>query len=273
MSDNNGSPATIRFTNGGAYERYMGIWSQAAGHTFLDWLSPAAGLQWLDVGCGNGAFTDLILSRCAPFSVDGLDPSAEQLEFARARFASHASAGGAGIPIAFRQGDAQALPYDDDAFDVAVMPLVIFFLQDPAKGVAEMKRVVRAGGLVTAYAWDMPGQGFPYAVINRELKKMEVKLPQAPSPEISEIGALRDLWIAGGLKDVEVREIIVQRTYRDFEDYWEIIQGAPSASAILGAFSAEQREHLRANLRRELPAPAQGPFTLTARAHAVRGTV
>src|SRR6187455_1204323 len=138
---------TIPFRDGAAYERYMGVWSRLAGDQFLDWLAPSAGLAWLDVGAGNGAFTEMLVERCTPASVVGIDPSEEQLAFARARPALSA--------VSFVRGDAQALPFADDGFDAAVMPLVIFFVPDPKKGVAEMARVVRSGGIVTAYAWDM----------------------------------------------------------------------------------------------------------------------
>jgi ubiquinone/menaquinone biosynthesis C-methylase UbiE len=120
----------IRFDDGAGYERYMGKWSQLAGDTFLDWLAPAPGLRWLDVGCGNGAFTETLVERCAPASVDGIDPAAGQLAHARARPAARIAQ--------FHQGDAMALPFPDDTFDVAVMPLVIFFVPEPAEGVAEM---------------------------------------------------------------------------------------------------------------------------------------
>lgn len=73
----------IRFDDGAAYERYMGKWSQLAGEAFLDWLAPAPGLRWLDVGCGNGAFTEMLAERCAPASVEGIDPSEAQLAYAR----------------------------------------------------------------------------------------------------------------------------------------------------------------------------------------------
>src|SRR5947199_9532930 len=75
----------IRFDDGAAYERYMGKWSQLAGETFLEWLTPKPGLRWLDVGCGNGAFTEMIVRRCEPKSVDGIDPSEAQLAYARTR--------------------------------------------------------------------------------------------------------------------------------------------------------------------------------------------
>jgi ubiquinone/menaquinone biosynthesis C-methylase UbiE len=117
----------IRFDDGVAYERYMGQWSQRVGETFLNWLAPPSGLRWLDVGCGNGAFTEMLVDRCAPSSVHGIDPSEGQLSFARTRPASRVAQ--------FRQGDAMALPFPDDIFDAAVMPLVIFFVPDPARGV------------------------------------------------------------------------------------------------------------------------------------------
>ena len=73
----------IRFDDGAAYERYMGLWSRKVGEKFLDWLSVVDGMRWLDVGCGNGAFTEILTQHCAPAALAGIDPSAEQLAFAR----------------------------------------------------------------------------------------------------------------------------------------------------------------------------------------------
>src|ERR1700716_4429681 len=77
----------IRFDDGAAYEEFMGMWSRLVGDVFLDWLAPAAQLRWIDVGCGNGAFTEMLVERCAPVAVHGIDPSAEQIAFARERLA------------------------------------------------------------------------------------------------------------------------------------------------------------------------------------------
>ena len=88
----------IRFEDGAAYERMMGTWSRLAGAIFLDWLAPRSGLRWIDVGCGNGAFTELLVERCAPTEVQGIDPSEAQLAFARSRPAARIAE--------FRQGDA-----------------------------------------------------------------------------------------------------------------------------------------------------------------------
>jgi ubiquinone/menaquinone biosynthesis C-methylase UbiE len=145
----------IRFDDGAAYERMMGAWSQLVGSVFLDWLSPVKGQRWIDVGCGNGAFTEQLIQRCAPVEAQGIDPSEAQLAFARTR------PGAAGA--VFLQGDAMVLPFEADRFDAAVMALVIHFVPDPAKGVGEMTRVVRPGGLVAAYVWTRSAAEIPWS--------------------------------------------------------------------------------------------------------------
>jgi SAM-dependent methyltransferase len=254
----------IRFDDGAAYERYMGKWSQLAGETFIDWLAPASGLRWLDVGCGNGAFTEIIVERCAPDSVHGIDPSQGQLTFARARPALRVAQ--------FRQGDAMAQPFADDTFDAAVMPLVIFFVPDPAKGVAEMARVVCPGGLVAAYAWDMSG-GFPYDALHAEMRGMGVAVPAPPSADASQIDAMRVLWTGAGLEAVETEQIAVQRTFTDFDDYWTTIFGGPSVGPKLAAMASDDLALLRGRMRARLPADAAGRITYGARANAVKGRV
>src|SRR3954471_7665400 len=198
------SDKQIQFDDGAAYERYMGKWSQLAGEIFLEWLAPAAGLRWLDVGCGNGAFTEMLVERCAPLSVHGIDPSEAQLAYARTRSASRVAQ--------FQPGDAMAIPFPDAAFDAAVMPLVIFFVPEPPRGVAEMARVVGPGGTVAAYGWDLHGGGFPYAPLQEEMRAMGVAVPMPPSPDASRIDVLRDLWAGAGLASIDTREIAVQRT-------------------------------------------------------------
>ena len=134
------------FTDGETYERLMGRWSRSVGVQFLDWLDLPKGLRWLDVGCGNGAFTEVLAAHVTPSELTGVDPSKEQIAFAKIR---------EGAKLAqFRVGDAQALPFSDGSFEVAIMALVISFVPDPAKAVSEMARVVRPGGMVAAYMWD-----------------------------------------------------------------------------------------------------------------------
>lgn len=255
----------IRFDDGAAYERFMGGWSQLAGTVFIDWLALPTALRWLDVGCGNGAFTELILDRCTPSAVSGIDPSEAQLAFARARLASR--------KVQLRPGNAMALPFAADTFDVAVMPLVIFFVPNPAVGVAEMARVVGSGGTVAAYAWDMAGNGFPYAHVQSELRAMGFDVPSAPSADASRFDQMQALWRGAGLDGIETREIEVKRTYADFEDYWTTAMGGPGVRGHLGALKPDDAARLKEQLRKQVRTDAAGRITVSARANAVKGRV
>ena len=225
----------IRFEDGLSYEQYMGDWSRRVGTGFIDWLALPSSLKWIDVGCGNGAFTELIVERCAPNEVRGIDPSEAQLDFARKRPAARLAK--------FDHGDAMALPFPANSFDAAIMALVIFFVPDPAKGVAEMTRVVRPGGMVAAYAWDILGGGFTLEPLRIEMRAMGLEPVDPPSIEACRIEPMRDLWTGAGLEAVETREITVQRTFSNFEEFWQItISGAPSLRPTLAAMSPPDTE-------------------------------
>jgi SAM-dependent methyltransferase len=251
----------IRFDDGAAYERMMGVWSRIAGEAFLDWLQPAKGLTWADIGCGNGAFTQLIVDRCGPARVFGIDPSAGQIAYATTRLAS--------APVELTTGNAMALPYPDNSVDVATMALVMFFVPDPQKGLAEMIRVTRPGGNVAAYVWDLPGGGFPADAIWVELAAAGSPVPQPPSAAISSMAALTALW-SSGLDKVETKVIEVERRFTDFEDYWGACTGSSSIKGAVAALSAEQITQLKARVRDRLPGKGA---RFTARAHAAKGRV
>lgn len=256
----------IRFDDGARYERYMGIWSRLAGDRFLDWLAPPPGLDWLDVGCGNGAFTQALIARCAPARVYGIDPSAAQLAHARTRLDVDAAH--------LLVGDAMALPFPAASVDALVMPLVIFFVPEPARGVAEMARVGRPGALISAYAWDMPGGGFPYHALQARLRAQGVAVPAPPSPEASRLDVLQALWAGAGLCEVRTHSIEVRRTFADFDDYWQTVLGAPSVGPQLARLRPDEAAQFAAEVRAELPLdPANGTIMLGARAHAVAGRV
>ena len=255
----------IRFEDGAAYDVYMGRWSQLVGDAFLRWIDPPASARWLDVGCGNGAFTEIVAARAAPASLTGVDPSNAQLAYARKV---------PGLARArFCQGDGMALPFRTHAFDAAVMPLVIFFLTDPSNGVAEMARVVRPGGIVSAYAWDMGGGGFPYAPLHVEMRAREIAVPSAPSPDAARMDSLRHLWTTAGLDHVSVHEIVVERTFDSVDTYWTTVLGAASVGRQLRGLTPEMQSALKDRLRARLAVDAQGRVQCQGRANAVRGSV
>jgi SAM-dependent methyltransferase len=243
----------------------MGVWSRLAGQVFLGWIAPQPGLRWLDVGCGNGAFSQLIAEQSAPLSLVGIDPSDAQLAFARQQ--PHLES------VEFVNADAMGLPFADASFGLAVMPLVIFFVPEPARAVAEMARVVAPGGTVAAYGWDMEGGGFPYRVVTETLSAVGRPTPMPPSPEASRLEALRELWDTAGLGDIETRVIAVERTFANFDDFWNTLLGGLSAGQALAAMNEEERCGFRPLLRARLQPAGSGPITLAARAHAIRGTV
>ncbi len=261
MSD----PQPIRFNDGAAYEELMGKWSRLAGEIFLEWVAPPPALTWVDVGCGNGAFSELLASHAHAARINGVDPSEGQLAFARTRHK-------AGV-AEFQIGDAMKLPFDTSSADAAAMALVLFFVPEPAAGVAEMARVVRPGGIVCAYAWDIIGGGFPLEPIQIELRAMGMNPSLPPRPEASRIDVMHGLWSAAGLVEVETREIRVRRLFTNFEEYWQSCTNGPSLKDRVAAMEPAVAADLRERVRQRLEAPTEGAFSAEAWANAVKGRV
>jgi SAM-dependent methyltransferase len=254
------------FADGEAYERLMGRWSRVAGKIFLDWLDTPANVRWLDVGCGNGAFTEALIARCAPVEVIGIDPSEGQLAFARTRPAARSAQ--------FRIGDAEALPFGDDRFDVAVMALVVTYLSDPGRAIAEMARVVRPGGWVATYVWDIPGAGTPVHPIYVAMESLGMPAPRPPGAAVSRRDAMRTLWEDAGLESIESRVIRIPVVYSDFDDFWDSnsVPVAPSGKAIHD-MSPAARERVRARVREQLAVGSDGRIAYESFANAVKGRV
>lgn len=248
----------VSFDAASDYDRFMGRWSRAIGEKFLDWLAPSPEANWLDVGCGTGAFSELILRRCAPKSLVGIDPSPEQIAYA-----SEA------LPDAeFRVADAMELPFSSETFDVIASALVIHFIPNRAGAFAEMARVLRPGGWVGGYTWKRT-QSTDFAAYAPMLRGVEAvggeALRSATVPEGAAEG-MRESLAAAGLKNVEATEIEVTQTFASFEEYWEVqtLPFSPSGRSVARLDDA-QRERLRERMRAQMCAP-DGSITYTARA-------
>ncbi len=256
---------SIRFDDGAAYERQMGVWSQDVGGEFLDWLAPGGGLRWVDVGCGNGAFTELVMRRCAPAGMQGIDPSEGQLAYARTR------PGMAGA--VFTKGDAMHLPFNAGQFDVAVMALVIAFVPDPAGSVAELARVVRPGGQVATYMWDQTRGGTPNEPVYAEMRAMGLTPTTPASPQASRVEALEGLWQGAGLEMVESRVITVRRSLVSAEEYWNVCTAIGVVKAAIDRLGADEVAELKRRVCARLSPTGDGPVTVSAVANAIRGRV
>ena len=166
-----------------------------------------------------------------------------------------------------------ALPFPMRSFDAAVMALVIILLADPARSVAEMARVVRPGGTVSAYVWATLENGAPYVPIQLALAAHDHTSPAPLSPAASSIEGLQALWTAAGLVDVHAHGILAQMRFDSFDSYWNMMRRMPRVSAVFDRIGEAETAAVRDDLRRSVAAGTDGPFTATAHANAVRGRV
>ncbi len=255
----------IRFEDGESYETWMGVWSQRIGDHFLEWLSPEPNKAWVDIGCGNGTFTEQIHTKHSPSEIRALDPSPEQIDFALQRIESS--------DVSFQVGDAMELPFDDDQFDYATMALVLFFVPDPAAGVAEMLRVTRPGGSISAYVWDLVEGGAPFESIWVQMRSLDIEVLRPPSAEISEISRLHQTWIDAGLTNVETMRIPVERTFANFQEFWDIAFLAPPVGAALSPLGPEITHQVKAMTQEFLGVDEKELVTIHGFANAVKGNL
>ncbi len=254
------------FSDGAAYEQYMGRWSNAVGAIFLDWVAPPQNVRWLDVGCGTGVFTELILERCSPAAVAAVDPSDAQIEETR------------GKPIAkrvdFRVADAQRLPFLDGTFDVVASSLVINFIPDRPRALAEMRRVVRPGGVVAGYVWDFAADGAPSSAVRFGLSQIGVKPPHTSGTEDSRLDAMTSLFSGASLRDIAARTIDVSMSFRNFEEFWQTqIPAFTPTGKVISNLSEADRKRLIEAVRGRLPAAHDGSITHSARANVIKARV
>jgi SAM-dependent methyltransferase len=252
---------------GELYEPYVGRWSRRVAREFLAWLQPPADLDWLDVGCGTGAVTQIILDEARPRSVNGVDSSAG--------FIAHARAHVTDPRATFDVADAQWLPMEPGRFGAAVAGLVLNFVPTPLLAVREMARTVRPGGLVAAYVWDYAGKMelmryFWDAAI--ELDRAALELDEGRRFPLCQPEALIALFTQAGLRAIGARPIDIPTPFRDFDDYWTpFLGGQAPAPGYAMSLGEERRTALRERIRARLPMARDGSIDLVARAWAVRG--
>jgi ubiquinone/menaquinone biosynthesis C-methylase UbiE len=218
----------------------------------------------LDVGCGPGALTERLAELAGGDRVSAGDPSESFVNACSGR-----------VPGAdVRRAAAEELPWDDDAFDAALSQLVMNFMRDPERGASEMSRVVRPGGAVAACTWDYAGGMEMLRLFWDAAKQLNRDAPdEGERMRQRTTGELDELWRATGFDEVETAHLMVEQTYADFDELWEPFTfGIGPAGTYCASLEPEAREALRDETLRRLGSPA-GPFTLRAKACAVRGSV
>jgi SAM-dependent methyltransferase len=255
------------WASGDAYEPYVGRWSRLVAREFLGWLAVPPGGRWLDLGCGTGALSAVVLELADPGAVVGVDPAPGFVAYAQAQIRDPRAT--------FTVGDAGVLTEGDSTCDAVVARLVLNFVPDAARAVTEMARVTRPGGLVAAYVWDYSDR--------MDLMRYFWNAAVALDPAVAELdegrrfplcrpGRLGDLFRRAGLDEVQVRAIDVPTHFRDFDDYWSpFLGGQAPAPTYAMSLTEERRTLLRERIRADLPYGDDGSIALVARAWAVKG--
>jgi SAM-dependent methyltransferase len=127
----------------------IGSTLQIVGETLCEAADIAAGERVLDVACGNGNATLAAARRFAV--VTGVDYVPALLERARARAAAD------GLALELREGDAEALPFEDGAFDAVLSTFGVMFTPDQERAARELLRVCRRGGRIALASWTPDG--------------------------------------------------------------------------------------------------------------------
>jgi ubiquinone/menaquinone biosynthesis C-methylase UbiE len=142
------APAAIGYVHGFTAEEQDRLYRQARflEHRVHEGLPFRRSKQMLEVGCGVGAQTEILLRRFPDLHVTGLDRSASNLATARARLSAQPWAAGR---YEFREGDATKIPFEADRFDSAFLCWILEHVANPMMVLAETRRVLRPGSWVT----------------------------------------------------------------------------------------------------------------------------
>jgi SAM-dependent methyltransferase len=242
-----------------AYDRFMGRYSTPLAPRFADFASIGEAQRVLDVGCGPGALTGELVGRFGADAVVAVDPSPGFVEAAGRR--------NPGVDV--RRAEAESLPFDDGSFDAALAQLVVHFMTDPAAGIAEMRRVTRDGGVVTACVWDHAGGAGPLARFWDAARELDPGVADESDLPGAREGDLERLLHEASLGDVEERLLTVEIEHGSFDEWWEpFTLGVGPAGAYVQGLAEDARDRLRERCRELHP---DAPFAVSASAWAARG--
>jgi ubiquinone/menaquinone biosynthesis C-methylase UbiE len=245
------------------YDRFMGRYTPSLAVGLADLAGVEAGMRVVDVGCGPGGLASELVARTGAANVAAIDPAPQ---FAAACRERHPGAD-------VREGVAEELPWPDGSFDAALSSLVIGFMRDPDRGVGEMARVTRPGGVVAACMWDIETGGMTmlrifWGAVHQVDPSAVGERRMAGTAD----GDLAGLFTRAGLRDVTDGTLTARASYAGFDDFWQPFTFAvgPSGHYLMNALSGEQQAAVREACRAALP---EGAFELEARAWCARGTV
>lgn len=257
------------WSGGSAYEKFMGRWSFLVAQDVLKWLAIPPGLNWLDVGCGTGSITRLILETQKPAKIISIDSSEEFISYSKKKISTPV--------VQFDVGNAESLNIHSRSIDAVVSGFVLNFIPDPEIAIREMIRVTKPGGKIGIFLWDY-SEGmqmlryFWNAAV--ELDHKAKVFDEGLRFPICKKGELDLLFRKAGFKEVEEIPIEINTYFKDFNDYWEPFMGnVGPAPAYAMSLDLQKRKQLETKVRNSLPVNKDGSISIVARAWAVKGIV
>ncbi|UCI08025.1 class I SAM-dependent methyltransferase [Mesorhizobium sp. B1-1-8] len=253
------------------YEQLMGRWSRRLAPLFIDFAGLAPGEKILDVGCGTGSLTFELAKSAGLAEIQAIDFSPV--------FVAAAKEKNTDPRIEIQQGDATALPFEDGKFDRALALLVLHFVPETGKAVAEMRRVVRPGGVIAAVVWDhyggMPGMRMmidTVAALSESGRQLRSRYCFQP---MMQPGEMKRTFVEAGLAGVIEAELMIRMDYQNFEDYWApIAAGEGPLGKYMTTLDGAERERTEAAVRDAYEAGRpDGPRSFANVAWACRGVV
>jgi ubiquinone/menaquinone biosynthesis C-methylase UbiE len=238
---------------GAVAENYQRFFVPAIGAPVADDLVASAGLRpderVLDVACGTGVVTRLAAERVgAAGSVTGLDMNPRMLAVA-------ASATPSGMPIVWREADAESMPFPDSAFDVVLCQMGLQFVGRRLIALREMRRVLVTGGRAVI---SVPGpKPLVFAIMTDALAR-HLGSEAASFGDLvfsmHDADELKELMRSAGFRNVQVeRKTKSLRLPPPADFLWQYIHSTPLAAA-----AAQAGEAKRAALERDVCAQWQG---------------
>ena len=240
-------------------------WERAAAHygdafgaltiqtadALLDAAGVVCGTRLLDVASGPGFIAGAAADRGA--QVIGLDFARAMVDAARTRYPA----------MAFREGDAEALPFEDASFDAVVMNFGMLHLARPDAAIAEARRVLRPGGSYAFTVWAGPDKAVGFGMTLRAIEAlgdMGVPLPEGPPFfRFADAAATTQTLEAAGFSNVEVRPLPVAWRLASPDAVFDAMsRGGVRTAAILRAQTPAALEAIRAAVRREVDGYASG---------------
>ncbi|MFW9930100.1 MAG: class I SAM-dependent methyltransferase [Candidatus Thorarchaeota archaeon] len=260
MSSNN-------WNNTALYNEFMGKWSKLVAQQFISWLGTDHTIfrkSWIDIGCGTGALTFEIVKLTNPIRVIGIDPSLNYLPKIK-----H-------LPnVSFEVGSSTQIPAMTESFDFVVSGLALNFMSDIDASLKEMLRVLKSNGILALYVWDYSEQMEFLRIFwdtAMEIKSEAKFLDEGGIFPICKKSALLKLFTNNHLKAIDIKEIIIETNFINFDSYWNpFLGGQGPAGSFLLSLNESEKNLLRRKLISKISKANDEPIKLKARSFAIQG--